>query len=377
MERKNSMKKYNILFCFIIIIVTTALIIILNSYMEKKYEWSADISAPREYPIEMYTGAVGGVYFSHMLGFRNGGWGNAGSVDFITTELPDRIDLTWLSYVDNKFYTIDSELPTEKIKQLFEEGFYSKRGEEVVTEPYKYINIGLAPKGMVVVWVAGVGQQVEIARFQAHETTIDPRVITEDEMYMFRKDYAKRSLTYDGTISKYVKEQLDKYGYPPAEVYESYREKYLWKPKVILPEGCKITSVYMKMCNGEKEDTYDSLIEQKQRAIPFMIEVFWTVGNSKKQQKFISRIKFTRDEKIWADDFEHGVRENEMPVDFRQTEIRTLFKENVDKNKPVELVIKIDPNVKLESKKGVDLYLEQGGKQYHIHEKATVIGKLN
>nr|WP_315247138.1 DUF2931 family protein [uncultured Flavobacterium sp.] len=345
--------------------------------MEKKYEWSANISAPREYPIEVYTGAVGGYFFSQMGGFSNTGWGGATGDTDIKAELPKRFDMTWLSYVDNKFYTIESELPIEKIKQLFEEGFYSKNGEEVVTEPYNFINIGLAPKGMVVVWVAGAGQQVEVARFQAHETTIDLKLITEDEMYMFRKDYSKDRLKNDFVISKYVGEQLNKYGYPPAEVYESYQEKYLWKPKVILPEGCKIISVYMKMCNGEKEDPYDRSIEQKQRAIPFMIEIFWTVGNGKKQQKFISRIKFTRDEKIWEDDFAHGVRENEMPVDFSQTEIRTLFKEHIDKNKSVELVIKIDPNVQLESKKGVDLYLEQEGKQYPIQEKATVIGKIN
>lgn len=371
------MKKYSILLLSIIGILITAIPLIINSYMEKKYEWSADISAPREYPVEIYTGAVGVYFFSQMGGFSNTGWGGATGDNDIKAELPKRIDMTWLSYVDNKFYTIDSELPIEKIKQLFEEGFYSKNGEEVITEPYNFINIGLAPKGMVVVWVAGVGQQVEVARFQAQETTIGPRLITEDEKYMFRKDYSKDRLLDDFVISKYLEEQLNKYGYPPAEVYESYREKYLWRPKVILPKGCKIISVYMKMCNGEKEDPYDRPIEQKQRAIPFMIEIFWTIGNGKKQQKFISRIKFTRDEKIWEDDFAHGVRKNEMPVDFSQTEIRTLFKEHIDKNKPVELVIKIDSNVKFESKKGVYLYLEQEGKQYHIQEKSTVIGKLH
>lgn len=343
--------------------------------MEKKYEWSADISAPREYPIEMYTGAVGGVYFSHMLGFRNGGWGNAGSVDFIKAELPDRIDLTWLSYVDNKFYTIDTEIPIEKIKELFEEGFYSKRGEEGVTEPYKYINIGLAPKGMMVVWVAGVGKQVEVARFQAHETTIDPRVITEDEKYMFTKDYTKRSLTYDGTISKYVREQLDKYGYPPAEVYESYREKYLWKPKVILPEGCKITSVYMKMCNGEKEDPYDKPIEQKQRAIPFMFEIFWSVGNGKKQQEFVSRIAFTKDVEFWNKYLQDEGVDDEMPVDFDKNEIRALFKEHIDKNKCAEMVIKIDPKKTEDDSWVTDLYIEQEGKKYNLSQFCQDSGK--
>ncbi|MBZ4041642.1 DUF2931 family protein [Flavobacterium hibisci] len=349
----------------------------MNSFIEKKYEWSAAISAPREYPVEVYTGAVGGYFFSHMGGFSNSGWGGATGDTDIKAELPERIDLTWLSYVDNKFYTIDSELPIEKIKQLFEEGIYSKTGDEVVTEPYTYINIGLAPKGMVVVWIAGAGIQVEVARFQAHETTIDPRVITEDEKYMFRKDYSKDRLKNDFVISKYVEEQLNKYGYPPAEVYESYREKYLWKPKVILPEGCKIISVYMKMCNGEKEDPYDRPIEQKQRAIPFMIEIFWTVGNGKKQQKFVSRIAFTKDIEFWNIYLQDERVDDQMPVDFYKNEIRKLFKEHIDKNKSAEMVIKIDPTQTEDDSWVTDFYIKQEEKKYNLNQFCQDSGKYD
>ena len=81
------------------------LAITINSCMEKKYEWSASISAPREYPVEVYTGAAGGYFFSQMGGFRNSGWGGSGSINFIKAPLPDKLDMTWLSYVDDKFYT--------------------------------------------------------------------------------------------------------------------------------------------------------------------------------------------------------------------------------------------------------------------------------
>ncbi|MBF7093624.1 DUF2931 family protein, partial [Flavobacterium sp. ALJ2] len=349
------------------------LAITINSCMEKKYEWSADISAPREYPVEVYTGAVGGYFFSQMGGFSNTGWGGGGSVDFIKAPLPENLDMTWLSYVDDKFYKGEWKLPTEKIKQLFDEGFYAKRGEEAVTEPYKYIKIGFAPKGMVVVWVAGNGRQVEVARFQAHETIIDPKLISKDEEYMFEKDYTKDMLTYDGTISKDVREQLEQYGYPPSEAYEEYREKYNWKPKVVLPEGSRITSMYIKMCNGEIEDPYDRSIELKNRAIPFSFEIFWSVGSGKQEQEFVSRIAFTHDKEYWAKYLEGG--EDEIPVDFDKNKIRKLFKEDLDKNKAVELVIKIDPNVEIKSERVTDLYLEQDGKRYEIKEKVTRTGK--
>ena len=345
--------------------------------MEKKYEWSASISAPREYPVEVYTGAAGGYFFSQMGGFSNAGWGGLGGIDYIKAPLPERLDITWLSYVDNKMYAGDWKLPTEKIQQLFDEGFYSKRGDEGETAPYKSINIGLAPKGMVVVWVtAGVHRQVEVARFQAHETIIDPKLLIESEKYMFEKDYAKDMLLDDFVIPKDIREQIEQYGYPPPNIYEDYREKYIWKPKVILPEGSKITSFYIKMCNGEIENPYDRQIEQKNRAIPFAFEIYWTVGSGKKEQEFVSRIAFTHDQKFWVKYLDKN-GEDEIPVDFDKNEIRSLFTEHIDKNKAAEIVIKIDPNVELKSERVTELYLEQAGKKYAIKEKVTRTGKLN
>lgn len=374
--RKNSIKKYNILLCFIIIIVITVVTITMSSYIEKKYEWAANICAPREYPVEVYTGAAGGYFFSQMGGFSNSGWGGLGSIDYIKAPVPDRLDMTWLSYVDNKFYKGDWKLPTEKIKKLFDEGFPAKPGLENVKESYDYINIGLGPKGMVIVWVAGAGSQVEVARFQAHETVIDPKLIIESEMYMFRKGYSQHRLENNFVISEDVREQIKQYGYPQSEVYEEYREKYLWKPRVILPEGSKLTSMYIKMCNGEKEDPYDKPIDTKYKAIPYAFQIYWSVAKGKKERRFVSRIAFTKDKEYWAK-YLKPMGKDEIPVDFDKNEIRMLYKEHLDKNKSAEMVIKIDPNVELKSDRVTELYIEQAGKQYHIKEKVTQTGNYD
>lgn len=374
--RKNSIKKYNILLCFIIIIVITVVTITMSSYIEKKYEWAADICAPREYPVEVYTGAAGGYFFSQMGGFSNSGWGGLGSIDYIKAPVPDRLDMTWLSYVDNKFYKGDWKLPTEKIKKLFDEGFPAKPGLENVKESYDYINIGLGPKGMVVVWVAGAGSQVEVARFQAHETVIDPKLIIESEMYMFRKGYSQHRLESNFVISEDVREQIKQNGYPQSEVYEKYREKYLWKPRVILPEGAKLTSMYIKMCNGEKEDPYDKPIDTKYRAIPYAFQIYWSVVNGKKQRRFVSRIAFTNDKEYWVK-YLKPMGKDEIPVDFDKNEIRKLFKEHLDKNKSAEMVIKIDPTKQEDDRWVVDFYIEQEGKKYNLNQNCQDSGKLN
>ncbi len=229
---------------------------------------------------------------------------------------------------------------------------------------------------MVIVWVAGIGRQVGVARFQAHETNIDPKLISEDEKYMFEKDYTKDMLTYDGTISKDVREQLKQHGYPAPEVYDEYREKYNWKPKVILPEGSKITSLYIKMCNGEIEDPFDRAIEQKSRAIPFVFEIFWTMGSGKKEQEFVSRIAFTSDTEYWAKSHQNN-GEDEIPVDFNKNEIRTIFKDYIEKNKDTEIIIKLDPLKENSRDWSVNMYLQQSGKKYIINEISHDSGKYD
>lgn len=343
--------------------------------MEKKYEWSADICAPREYPIEVYTGAVGGYFFSQMGGFSNGGWGSGNGDSNIKAPLPDRLDMTWLSYVDNKFYTGEWELPKEKIKQLFDEGYYCRPGLGKEKESYSIIKVGFAPKGMVVVWVMGAGQQVEVARFQAHETTIDPKLITEEEKYMFRENYSQDRLTNDFVISKELRAHITKFGYPVPEVYETYREKYMWKSKVILPEGCKINSLYIKMCNGENVDPYDKPLEMKNRAIPFIFQIYWSTKIGKKEQKFVSRIAFTHDQDYWAK-FLKADGSDDMPIDFDKNEIRGLFKDHIDKNKATEIIIKIDPTKKEDNEWITDFYIEQGEKKYDFKQICQDSGKL-
>jgi len=374
--RKDSIKKYNILLCFIIIIVMAVVIITMTSYMKKEYKWSANISAPKEYPVEVYTGAAGGYFFSQMGGFSNYGWGCRIGDSDIKAAVPERLDMTWLSYVDDKFYTGEWKLPVEKIQQLFDEGYYSKRGSEAEIEPYNIINIGLGPKGMLVVWVAGTDKQVEVARFQAHETIIDTKLITEEEKYMFKKDYAKDMLTYDGVIPKELREYISHNGYPPEEVYEAYREKYLWKPKVILPKGSKISRIYIKMCNGEFEDPFDRPLNQSYRAIPCAFQIFWSVISGKKEQEFVSRIAFTHDKYYWAKYLEISGYD-EFPMDFDKNEIRKLFKEHIDKNKPAEMVIKIDPTKQTDNSWVTDFFIEQGGKKYNLNQVCQDSGKLN
>ncbi|HEX8014925.1 MAG TPA: hypothetical protein VF465_06815, partial [Flavobacterium sp.] len=109
----------------------------------------------------------------------------------------------------------------------------------------------------------------------------------------------------------------------------------------------------------------------------YEFEIYWYVGSGKKQQEFVSRIAFTKDEKFWAKYLQAGGGENEMPVDFDKNEIRKLFKEHMDKNKAAEIVIKIDPTKNEDDSWVINLYIEQGEKKYNLNQFCQDSGKYD
>jgi Protein of unknown function (DUF2931) len=380
LKTTNTMKKAKktILLCTIILCNIT-----MSSCMEKKYRWSGNTSSPQEYPTEVYSGFLGNYGFSEMGGFDNSGWGSSTSgMSNITAPAPETLEITWRSFVENKFYTGSWTLPKAKIEALFDAGtgFVFEDGEK---ETYNTIQIGLAPGGMVVIWLsADAGSvQVEIGRYQAHETTIDSKTVYDNAKYMFEKDYVNFILKDSMTMRPDILARVTHYGYPKPSVYEEYRELYLWKPNLILPDGSTLIKFNNKMCNGEKEYTdrinnfskfHEDFPILKDRAIPYEFEIVW---KDKQGQRFISRISFTNDKNYWIKYLKGDFgNKNEMPLDFDQNQIRTVYKQ-LDKRVQIDLVIKLDPSIEDRTKRVASLYLKQGDKEFPLEEAVTRTGK--
>jgi len=65
--------------------------------------------------------------------------------------------------------------------------------------------------------------------------------------------------------------KIEKEGYPAADIYNVYREKYNWKPSVILPEGATWIDFGFTNYNGEQENLFDQSLKEntyKSRAVP-------------------------------------------------------------------------------------------------------------
>ena len=113
-------------------------------------------------------------------GKEGGGWEYDGSkAGQGGSKIPYHLNLTYVAYAEKKFYTVDANLPVDKILAEFRKGFDVQEHKQVdgkhplVHGTYDTFTIGAAPGGVVVVWRSGNHNQVEVCRLQAKEVFID------------------------------------------------------------------------------------------------------------------------------------------------------------------------------------------------------------
>lgn len=260
--------------------------------IEEKYDWSATLSAPEEYPIEVYKGEIIADDFSQFLrgfGTIDKGWGENGPMVVIGPDykkLPDSLTITWRSLIEQKNYSGKWALPKDQIAQFFKTGFINPDNNK--KETYNSFIIGLAPRGKVIVWLSGSSKQLEVASFKAQETVINTSTLEEDDKYLFSQEY------YDITLKNIEKEKPDVYQkiksntLPKPEFYENIRAKYLWKPEIVLQETSdKLKEVTITTFSGDLEVLFDQELvtnNYEERKVPN--EISFVVKKNDKTEKW-------------------------------------------------------------------------------------------
>ena len=315
-----------------------------NNKMEEKFQWSATVSAPQEFPVEIYSGAIiANDYtgdFSSIWGTLNSGWGNTGgtmgNVDK-EIEIPHTLEFTWFSLVENKFYTGNWKIDQKKIIKLFQKGLTNRLNGSKGN--YNEFKIGLAPQGRVALWIGGEGYQKEVGFFQAHDTIIKKQEAYDNAKYMFETNYATDMLNNSDfkTFKNDVKERSLVSGYPDPKIYEQFRENYDWKPTINLPDGYKLNGGTMLLCNGEWTD----LDDEEKKAVPYYIN-FYVIGKDLKEYNF--DISFTKNENYYKNYLLQG--NDTLPVDFDLNEIYKIFNKALNQNLKIDLIIDVFPDMK-------------------------------
>lgn len=282
--------------------------------MKEQLEWAPGVCAPKLYPVEVYRGDF--YTATDWLSIPNGGivdagWGDNGMNMDYGNIIPDGFEITYFSYLESKFYTGKFELPKERIKQLFDVGLIGYRTKKYVT--YDAIIVGMAPGGVLVVWIQSRDNQIEIGRYQAIEIDLEWKIFAPTVGESRKDEHIKVVINESpGALANFKKNGL------MLGLWDTYRIKYKWRPAFEFPAGSSVEGIDLKMYNGE---------------------TFFVWGEELATNAFEPRALTWRINLLWTD--EHG-QDYGGDIDFDEAEIFEAYKQiyRNDKNQDAELVFK-------------------------------------
>jgi len=205
----------------------------------EKYPYAVTTTAPEDYPMEVHMG-----YFLDekeelicgvpKTGSVESGWQYQGAEGGQGGDkIPAYLSLTYVSYAEKKFYNVEAKLPAEKILEEFRKGYKLKKYMSDETEDLTYgkLTVGMAPGGVVVLWLSGKSHRVEICRLQAKEVFVDKddfrRRVFENETQQEFFDVAYDRFTFKPYDDR------DRFTYINALYYNGEAEEIL-KPDLAL-----------------------------------------------------------------------------------------------------------------------------------------------
>ena len=215
-------------------------------------EWMPTECAPKDYPIQVHSGTFlceDGSKISIPNGaVIHNGWGNLGSIYVVGDDvksLPTTLQITWLSFVENQFYTGEFKLSSTLMQSLFEKGFLNDKNSE---ETYTKIMVGMAPGGVVAIWLLGGGSCKEIGFYEASKTDIsmsnfNPNGIQDRAQYV--------SSTLEDLSSEIILADTLDISVSSGKKWEGYRKQYTYRPKFESDSDAGLTKILVKAFNGE------------------------------------------------------------------------------------------------------------------------------
>lgn len=259
----------------------------------KTTEWLPTECAPAGYPMTIIKAALidgEGKHISVPEGkILNNGWGEQGSTRILNetnTIVPEKLEVEWFSYTENKFYKGSVNLPADLLATYFTEGFISPDTKS--KQDYDLIKVGVAPGGFVSVWISGEAITKEVLSTRVEETAYEWSKFF-DNPDMSREKYIESTLKNtlgDSAYQKLINNPR------PDGFWMRYQQKYTWKPQLI---GLNAShEIIFKTFNGESEYIFtESPDNSTARGVIKDAEVRWSGPSN---QKFMAKVQFDEEE---------------------------------------------------------------------------------
>jgi hypothetical protein len=269
-----------------------------------KYEWLAGNSAPSLCPMHIVAGAFlyrGGGSLYVPPGELSPKWGESASVDIVGPDLkplPERLQIVFYSFLEDKIYSGDFELPHEKISKLFSDGYFNPAKNVRARTTYDEIVAGVAPGGVVAVWLTGQMHATEVFFGKAREIEPDWNATLELPRTVERQEYRASVLTEAVTKSGPRALQFQKH--IPFGLWDRFRKRYAWRPVFEnMPMPKELTPI--EFYNGEVDYILFPQTEadlHALRAAPS--ELVYRMATSEKNQLHRHEVHFDEEETLAA-----------------------------------------------------------------------------
>lgn len=302
----------------------------------EKYDYQQGISTPEGYPIKLlseskFTVAVKGDSNPYTL-LETGKvystqWG-LGDTTFKSSDeggvvVPDSLKLYWYSFLENKYYGLNSKIDKKKISDYFKNGYrwdISGNIDQIIPTTYKELIAGIAPNGDVVLWISGHHDVKEIEVFKAKEMKLQnfkdydqisgetKNEVLSDTCTCADRPQFRRIVHHNKSI-------------PTGKWITKYRKKFNWKIK-INNFGQTKQELNFYLFNGEKYSLFNEEVAKtnfQHQGVPDFIKFIFI----KNQKKHTVYLEFNEEEVI--NNFEK------------------LSGKNI--NDPIEMVLSINPDL--------------------------------
>lgn len=207
-----------------------------------RFDWLATESAPHSYPMKIISGTFyyhneeGGLYVPTAAQIDSG-WGKGVSTHVVGEDfkaLPDRLDIRFFSYTEDKMYQGSFDLPYDTILAWFKAGVAANRDDPT----FKKIMVGVAPGGAVSVWVTGhETREVFFGQAEPYDgilTNSLENVVDDREKFV--------RLALEDSLTPEMLANIKKNGVPVGK-WNNYRKPYRWLPSFVQAQVPKYVSV--------------------------------------------------------------------------------------------------------------------------------------
>lgn len=195
--------------------------------MSFNYNIKISGSAPRLYLTNIYFGLL---WYNDDEALEipvrypfQGEWGEILSNMILLREeypMPSTLSMIYLSFVEQKFYGIETNLPKERLEELWE-----ITDEKTKKSLFSHIVVGMAPYGGIAVWVRGFNKSILIDWLKGIEIEVEMADFHPVNPGITLQEYCDFYINNDSI----VKENLKTNGLPPRNLFDKYMQQFTYR----------------------------------------------------------------------------------------------------------------------------------------------------